>query len=220
MGRGYQACEGAVAVIHFDEATHVYMLDDRLVPSVTQCLSVINNLYDNVSPELLERARMFGVHCHRMVDLFNRGELDEERLDPELVRYLATYKQFLFDSKFEMVESECKVASKVLGYAGTFDGKGRRQKLKTVAQTWLIDLKSGAVPRTVGPQTAAYRAAHPEPPRRRAYLQLARDRYVFKELADVSDMTIFQSALNCFRWRNPRFEQQGNFNGYEEATHA
>lgn len=194
-------------MLKLDEATHTYTMNGRVVPSVTQALSVINNL-DQVAFELLERKRIFGVHCHRMVDYFNRGELDESDLDTELARYLFQYKRFLHESRFAVVESESKVFEASLGYAGTFDILALRTR-----QDWLIDLKSGAVPKTVGPQTAGYQRAHEKRPRRRAYLQLKRDGYQFKELCDPSDFMIFLSALNCYKFKNPRL---GNSHGSEE----
>jgi hypothetical protein len=189
-------------VIQLNEATHVYTLEGRVVPSVTQALSMITKAYQFVTPEVLEAARIFGNHVHTMIDWFNRGELDEETLEPELVRYLFQYKRFLHQTRFAVTESERIVYNATNRYAGKFDMGGKWKRA-----TWLLDLKSGLIPITVGPQTEAYRRAHPEPPQRRAVLQLARDRFTFRELDAPQDWTMFLSALNCYRFLNKHLER-------------
>jgi hypothetical protein len=188
-----------------DIATHVYSIGTRIFPSVTQALSVIES-YDHVPFEILERARIFGRHVHQAVDLFNCDDLDEDSLDPPIERRLRQYKRFLRDTKFEVTHSEQMVCSGSLGYAGTLDIRGRLGGIPT-----LIDCKSGAVPRSVGPQTAAYReACTGEKPRRRIALQLRDDDYKIYECRDPSDFSNFLSALNVYRFqrRNPSHAYQ------------
>jgi hypothetical protein len=183
------------AVLSFDEMRHIYRLNDRVLPSVTQALSVIEN-FDHIPPEVLERARIFGRYVHLAVDLFNRGDLKETSLDPQLAPRLAQYKQFLFDSKFQVTHTEQRVYSSSLGYAGTLDIRGRLDGWPS-----LIDCKSGAVPRSVGPQTAAYRECCDEKPPKRFALQLADDRYRLIPCQEPSDFSNFLSALNVYRFQ-------------------
>jgi hypothetical protein len=201
-------------MIQLNEATHVYTFNGRRVPSVTQALSIGVNTFDFVDPDVLDRARRFGNHCHLMTELFDNGELNEDTLDPELALYLVQYKKFLRDSGFVVTETERIVHHTGAGYAGKFDKKGLWKRT-----TWLLDLKSGGVPVTVGPQTAAYQRAHPEPPRKRAVLQLMRDRYRVRILEDTADYTIFQSALNWYRFLNKKFSR-GTKDGNEEKGSA
>jgi len=74
----------------------------------------------------------------------------------------------------------------------------------------VIDIKSTSVlPRTVGPQTAAYEAAYYETTGgertdRRYCLHLKPDGYnlvPLKDGAGIQDLTLFVSALNVHRWR-------------------
>lgn len=199
-------------LIEFDSAAHTYTWVQsgarKRLPSVTQALSIISG-YWFVDRKILEAARIFGQHVHLATHYFDRGVLVERTLDPELRFYLDQYKQFLFDTKFQIIESEQIVDHPRLGYAGQLDKGGLWKR-----STYLLDLKSGCVPRTVGPQTAAYQAARGENgdrPRRRLCLQLARDRYKIIACEDRSDFDQFMSALNNYRFihrsRNPYAEQ-------------
>ena len=110
----------AVAGLVFEEAGHVYRYHDKVVPSVTQLLSPLHD-WGMISVNTLERAREFGVHVHKAVHLYNRGTLDEDSLDPNLVPRLNAYKMFLAETGFKVTASECLVYNEVLGYAGTYD---------------------------------------------------------------------------------------------------
>jgi hypothetical protein len=141
-------------------------------------------------------------------DLFDRGVLDEPALDPHLAPYLAAWKIFLKDTGARVVATEVRVAHEQQRYAGTLDKivEWVPRKRSTLSQ---IDIKSGAVPRTVGPQTAAYAAAvdsmRPDwwrPGMDRYALQLRPDAtYRLHKLNDPRDFHIFVSALNLHRWR-------------------
>lgn len=180
----------------FDRATHTYRYGGRVVPSVTTVLRAIDN-FDRVDPELLERARLFGSHVHLATDLFDKGELDEEGLDLPLLPYLNAYKTFLSETGFVVTHSEQQIYNRQRRYAGTLDKRGTWK-----GATWLLDLKSGAVPRSVGLQTAAYQQACEEKPKRRLCLQLMRNRYKLIKCEEVSDWSYFQSYLNVHRFNH------------------
>lgn len=186
-------------MLTFEPEEHRYFVDGREVPSVTKILEPYSCL-EFVDKELLKRASEFGTNVHTACHLHDCGELDRAALDPELEPYLAGWEQFLADTGATVVLSEYRVAS-AYGYAGTFDklvawGKSLR----------LIDIKSGSVvPRTVGPQVAAYVQAYAEESgakiRDRYCLHLPGDgKYHAHKLNDARDWSIFQSALNVHRW--------------------
>lgn len=191
-----------MAEIHFDEARHEYRIGGRLVPSVTQVLSILQDL-GGVPAEVLERAAEFGTHVHQAVDLWNKGSLDEDALDPALAPYLADWQKFVADTGAEILGSEIRVYHPGLKYAGTLDTLARIR-----GKVALIDIKSGVVPRTVGPQLAAYETAYSSSEdnehaiRRRLCVQLTGDGYRLHECKNNSDWSIFQSALNIWRFRN------------------
>jgi len=189
--------------LEFDQPTHVYRLDGRVVPSVTQVLDPLLEL-DGIPRAVLEAARIFGTHVHEACHLMVRGELDWARLDPELVPYVEGACKFLKDSGFTVIASELRVASAKLGCAGTLDLAGVLHRSECIC-----DWKSTAVmPPTVGPQTAAYeefyRAERGGRPRKRFCVQLKPNDYRIYPLTDSSDYSIFLSALNLYHWRRKR----------------
>lgn len=196
------------AGLTFDEAAHVYRLNGAAVPSVTQALQLIDS-FAGVPLDVLERAREFGQHVHRTVELDARGELDEESLDPALAEYLAGWRLFLRERKARVLASELRVCSRKLRYAGTLDAL-----VEIAGRLTLVDVKSGAVPiLTVGPQTAAYLYALREcwpslsrstlpPSLPRACVQLTPNSYQLVPLRDPRDWNVFLSALNIHQWRN------------------
>lgn len=180
----------------------MYRWDGAVVPSVTQVLDIFHS-FDHVDPMVLEAARNFGTHVHLATQLYDEGRLDEDALDPALVPYLNGWKKFLSESGFVITAIEEKVYHKRLRYAGTLDRRGLWR-----SSSWLLDIKSGAVPFTVGAQTAAYREAMDEKPKRRLCVQLMPNDYRISELKELSDFALFQSALNVFNYfrkhkRNP-----------------
>jgi hypothetical protein len=190
-------------VIEFDEPSHTYTVDGREFPSVTHILEPYTGL-EFVDRELLRKAAEFGNHVHLACHLYDRGELDEDTLDPELVPYLDGWKHFLDDSGAIVILSEYRVASRKHGYAGTFDkmlfwGKSNR----------MVDIKSGSVlPKTVGPQTAAYVEAYAEENcriRDRYCIHLpGAGKYKSHRLTDARDWNIFKAALVMHNWYQRR----------------
>lgn len=182
----------------FDVATHTYRWRGKPVPSVTTVLRDVDK-FDRVDPELLERARRFGNHVHSATDMLDRGVLDEDSLDPALVPPLNGYKLFLLETGFVVTHSEQKIYNPRQRVAGTLDKRGTWK-----GTTWLLDLKSGAIPRAVGLQTEGYRMSLPpeERPRRRLVLQLLPNNYKLRECKDPSDWSLFCSFLNTYRFLN------------------
>jgi hypothetical protein len=150
-----------------------------------------------ITPQILEAARDFGTHVHLATHLHDMETLDEAALDPALVPYLAGWKSFLFETGFTVTHSEEIVHNPRYGYAGMLDRRGLLAKRR-----WIIDIKSGAVPWTVGFQTAAYQEAIPaeERPKNRLAVQLLpTGKYRLHEQKDAGDFQIFLSALNIFK---------------------
>lgn len=197
-----------VAEVAFNAERHEYKVGGHIVPSVTQILGILQD-FGGVSADVLERAADFGRNAHEAVDLANKGVLDEESLDPALVPYLAAWRRFLEDAGATVLASEVRVYHPGQHYAGTLDALvSIRNKVA------VVDVKTGAVPRTVGPQLAAYAEAYsanednPHAIRRRLCVQLVGDEalaargYRVHECKDHADWSIFQSCLNIWRFRN------------------
>lgn len=184
--------------LQFEAASHTYRYHDRIIPGVTSVLEPLQYL-EGVPWAVLEAARQFGTHVHLACHLWNQNLLNMEALDPELQPYLDDWVTFLGESGFKVTASEERVYSKVWGYAGTADAFGTWR-----GTTWVLDIKSGVVPDTVGPQLAAYQQAAPDRPRRRLCVQLTGHGYKLHEQKDLSDFALFTSALNIYRHRMKR----------------
>lgn len=190
-----------MTTLQFDEATHTYRLGGKVLPSVTQVLDCLVD-WRHVDRAVLDAAAEFGSHVHQAVDLWNRGVLDEPALDPALRPWLESWKRFLVDTGATVIESEARLACRMPEYAGTADAIVRLGK--TIC---LIDIKTGAVPRTVGPQLAAYmhawNEAHPDlTVRRRFALAVNGSGYALSECKNPADWSVFLSALNVWRFIN------------------
>lgn len=191
--------------IEFDEAAHRYTVNGERFPSVTEVLDPLLEL-DGIPKATLKAAAQFGTHVHLACHLYDKGVLDEPALDPHLAPYLAAWKLFLRDTGSTVIHSEVRVVHPKLRYAGTLDkilklGRAINRREPKV----LLDIKSGEVPRTVGPQCAAYEAAYSTEPLPRYCLQLRGDAtYRLTKLADPTDWSIFLSALNLHHWRNKK----------------
>jgi hypothetical protein len=185
--------------LQFDAGAHVYSVRGKRVPSVTQILRPIIN-FDGVPPDVLAAAAEFGTHAHMACDLYNRGELDEASLDPALAPYLAQWKACIEECDLTIENSELRVLHPSGHYAGTIDVMGRIN-----GKPFLADIKTGStMPASVGPQTAAYHAALEDFDRgaRRYCIHLMPDRYKMIRLTDKTDIHIFQSCLNIWRFNN------------------
>lgn len=187
------------ARIDFDPVEHRYRLNGQPVPGVTSILEPLQKL-DDIPADILAAAGEFGRHVHEAVHLYNLDNLAFDQLDPRLALYVDGYRQFLRDSKMQVLLSEFRVASPKFGYCGTLDLYGILNKRKA-----LIDVKStAALPRSVGLQTAAYEQALRETTgdtvNRRYCLHLKPGGYKLVELTGRQDLTFFISALNIHRW--------------------
>ncbi len=189
-----------MADLAFDEASHTYRLEGRVVPSVTQ---VLDPLYDfsRVPPEVLERKRQLGTAVHKAVELDIAGTLDPDSIAPELDGYLRAWAQFKA-SGFHPQASELRLASKS-GYAGTLD-----LICTQGPDVWLIDIKTAAQHSPVmALQTAAYAQLYAEhdPARatvKRGAVLLAPDgTFNLIPHTDRSDLRVFLSLLTIHQWR-------------------
>lgn len=188
--------------LQFEASTHTYTLGGVALPSVTQVLKLLDQ-YEAVPPHVLEAAREFGTHVHLATELDDRGVLDEATLDPALAPYLDGWRRFRRESGFKIEFVEHRVVHKKLRYAGTIDRicrdvRGRRG---------VLDIKTGLVPKAVGPQVAAYYAALCEArgsaiESRRYCLQLMPHDYRLHWLNNPADWSVFVSCLNVWSWRN------------------
>jgi hypothetical protein len=195
----------------FDEETHTYTQAGAICPrSVTGLLKKygLTMDYSQIPARHLDLARQRGVAYAEGRRLILQGyELDEETIDPRIECYFVGLRTWLRESKAEIIETEVPRVSP-LGYGFRADifcwVNGRRS---------VVDDKcTFKVPKSVGPQTAAYKigwnSLYPtEPIEDRYALHLLKDgTYRFKQREDPDDETAFMDCLDAdiklTTWRN------------------
>ena len=102
-----------------DEDTHTYKALGIVRPGLQEILKLTGYLgHTQFIPEWY---RDFGKHAHHMLDLFDRSELDELKLDPQLVPVLAGYMDFLRRTGCKVVGSEVRLWCQTLDFCTTLD---------------------------------------------------------------------------------------------------
>lgn len=189
--------------LQFDAELHRYTLDGRQLPSVTEILRpVTEHEYRGVDREVMDRAALLGTAVHKLIELDIAGTLDEDALDDSLRPYLAQWRQFRAQSGFLPIYSEQRVHSMKYGYAGTLDLAGKLNGMPAV-----VDAKrTTAVPRSAGPQTAAYRYALAEvfdgdwQVADRYALHLTPERWRLVPQKDPNDLRVFLASLTLHNY--------------------
>ena len=112
----------------FDPIGHLYTIDGRPVPSVTQVLSSTGILpsFSMVDKVLLERKRQIGVALHAALHYLQQGDLDESTVDERVKPRLDAYRLFVAETGFKPIDCELRIWPTVAGmqYAGTLDVTG------------------------------------------------------------------------------------------------
>jgi hypothetical protein len=136
-----------IIVPDFDEEEHVYRVDGRIVPSVTQIIELAGIGQSSatasgfeISEAVMEAAAERGTIVHRAIELDSRGELDDDSLDEETASYVSAWREFVADTGFVAVASELRFYERPNRYAGTIDLVGYIGDEPTV-----IDIKTGSV---------------------------------------------------------------------------
>lgn len=128
----------------FDPAAHIYTLDGRRVPSVTEIVSPITAAkYKDSNPALIAQAQQRGTDIHRLCQLIDVGcPVEDIEVAPELSGYVTAYLRFLRDYKpeWELIEKPVYYDGDKYPYAGTLDRYGRIN-----GKCALVDIKSTAV---------------------------------------------------------------------------
>lgn len=158
-------------ILTFDPEPHVYRVDGRKVPSVTQVLGAVYG--DLIWPWTNEFAMERGRLVHHALHLWIIGDLDPKTLSNYVAGYVAAGIRFLQESGFEIAQvggapaSENRMYSAIYDFAGTADIFGTLNRKLSV-----VDFKTGEPGWACGPQTMAYALMWQE-----MYGTVPRDRY-------------------------------------------
>lgn len=190
---------GDITEPEFDEDGHVYMVDGRPVPSVTQVMRPLTQqAYASSPAETLRLAAERGTAVHACTEYDDAGELDEASVEDGWRPYLEAYRKWRADVKPQIDAAELRLGCKK--YCGTID------RLCTInGESWVIDLKTTSeIHPHVGVQLAAYEAlaaAKFGKHFRRGALQLRSDgTYRFTEFVSYLDAVCFAGLLSINYW--------------------
>jgi hypothetical protein len=126
-------------VLTFDPEKHVYRVDGKKLPSVTDICKPLT-IYGDVGMQVIRQAARRGTAIHEYAELIDYGiDPDDLEVEPELVGYVTAYTRFLKDYKPEWELIEKPLYSLELGYAGTLDRFGVIDGEKTI-----IDIKTSS----------------------------------------------------------------------------
>lgn len=188
--------------LSFDAETHTYAIKGKAVPSVSAVLEPLQEL-DGIPRDVLEHARILGQHVHTACAMMVNKVLEWRTLDLKLVPYVQAAKKFIEENEIKVLAAEYRMADDGLKFAGTLDLLGVFRRY-----TCVFDWKATSMmPRTAGPQTAAYdhlyrRNLGGRPMKRYGVQLLETGDYKLFPFEDPRDFTWFVSALNIWHWRN------------------
>lgn len=175
------------------DAEHVYHdAQGRIVPGVTgiiRACGLMNSFGWN------DYARDRGTAVHLAIQLFERGTLDTETLDPVIVPYLNGWHGFKCDTGYECEASEQIIFNPTYRYAGTLDQIGFIGR-----KTCVLDIKTGAAQPWWALQTAAYNAVAGR--QERYSLELRADcTWKLLQHTEKNDLRIFLACLTVSGWK-------------------
>lgn len=187
--------------LEFNAENHVYTYDGISVPSVTTVLDATLDQFANVPADKLEFAQQRGTAVHTATALYDLDDLDVETLDSQLIPYLDAWISFRKDTGFVPQSIESRLFHKRHWYAGTYDRIG-----KLFDNDCVIDIKSGALMPSAGPQSAAYFEAYnyhrSEKLKTRWVIQLKPNgTYAVHQMQDKEDLSVFLACHTIFQWR-------------------
>ena len=188
----------------FDQESHVYRLNGKIIPSVTGILSDAGLFdYRGVPPEVMEAARLFGQAVHRATELYDMESLDMATVNEPLIPYLEAWKKFRAD--FKVVIYPSWIEKPICSYKYQF-GTIPDRICSIGNKVTLIEVKSTAtIQKAVAIQMGGQEIVVEEnygKVRQRIAVQLKPDgTYRIEEFKNPTDKTVFISALNVWRWR-------------------
>jgi hypothetical protein len=147
-------------MISFEEETHTYRDEHgNIVPGVTRILKPLED-FEHVPQDVLAAAADLGTKVHKAVEWHIAGTLDWKSLDPHLAPYVKAADKWLAQVKPDILATELLLHNDKLGYAGLADIVFQYRKRKRYYLA-IGDWKTSVtLPKTVGPQTAAYAGAY------------------------------------------------------------
>lgn len=126
--------------IEFNEEKHIYTVDGKVYPSVTDiCSPITANHYGEINSAVLEMAARRGTAVHEATELIDLGTMPDD--DPEIDGYINAYLDFMLDYEPKWKYIEWIGFEENYGYCGTIDRAGWVGN-----EFWVLDIKTTASP--------------------------------------------------------------------------
>jgi hypothetical protein len=184
--------------LEFDEGIHLFQLDGRPVPSITQCL-VSAGLID--TQWFTDYCRDRGSAIHKACHYMDENDLDPDFLDSSLVGFLDAWMLFCQQHNCQWTDIETPVYSVPLQIAGIPDRIGVVDGLPSI-----VEIKSGLIYPVHGVQLALQaRMARPVDLLNRYSVRLKENgNYELHEFKSRDDLKVGLAALTIthFKRRN------------------
>lgn len=105
--------------LSFDEEHHIFTVKGEVIPSVTTILkkAKLTPDWSKIDPWYAQR----GKYIHTATELWEKGTLDEDTVDKEILPYLNGYKSFRADYPVKVIGQEVKLWHPVYKFAGIID---------------------------------------------------------------------------------------------------
>lgn len=187
------------SVAHFSPEGHVYSLDGKIVPSVTQSLTLAG--LDDVSRiprHHLKRAADIGTAVHEACHFLDEDDLDLDSLDPAIVGYVLGYQRFKQQRGFSPVVIEQRgVVSTGLPYGFCLDRIGILDDREV-----LLDIKTASRKQNWwGIQVAGYASAVEFKGERLAVHVTKEGDYKLIPHENAADFDAWEAALQIAHWK-------------------
>jgi hypothetical protein len=172
--------------ITIDE-NHVYRVDGRVMSGSVTGIIRAAGLMDTswFTPYSATR----GTAVHKAVEYYEQGDLDESRLDPAIVPYLAGWKMFKAETGYQSEQLEQMIFHPIYQFCGTLDQTGAMD-----GQSCIMDIKTGIYQAWWALQTAAYNSVVKA--KRRLSVQLTdQGKYKVTEYKGKTDWQKFLAAM-------------------------
>lgn len=196
----------ASSVLQFDELSHIYQFEGKVIPSVTQVLTLAGISDVSMIPwNVLEKARLVGEFVHTAAQYLDEGDLDLETIDKSIVGYLVGYQQFKEEHSFRPSKIEHRMVGEFEGmaYGMCLDRLGWLKNASGDDYEVLLDLKTSSRPSASWAiQTAAYADGYNYDGARMVVHLSKEGKYkILPHNDDERDFSVWRAALRVAYWR-------------------
>ena len=101
----------------FDPETHIYKLNNRILPSVNQIIKAIFGSKFWYDPWYAERGKAIHLAVHYLAN----NKLNRDSLDYDIIPRIQAFEKFIAETGFEIIDSEVLLFSRLYRFAGQPD---------------------------------------------------------------------------------------------------